>query len=231
MELQLILLDTPIIVSNEEIKEGDKCYHIDLNKGEIDTVYDKTKYHTWTDNGVDKDRMFRKIIAGLPELPQINWNGLESEFGYVDVEKLANNTWDDNHITERRAYQQGFKKAQELNDKKSTLEDMKEAMKNVSLEILTIDGELNSGSPAIVYKWIKRYIESLPKHRAFSIEVEMESYYDDLNKEQIEQIEKELGIYGHDQGLNERELEEYAKKNPKFLPKITDGKIKIVRKL
>jgi hypothetical protein len=50
------------ITSNEEIKEGDWCYHVELNDGKVDKCYDVTLYHTWTNNGVDKTRKFKKII-------------------------------------------------------------------------------------------------------------------------------------------------------------------------
>lgn len=165
------MLDNPIIVSDEEIKEGDKCYHIDLNKGEIDTVYDKTKYHTWTDNGVDKDRMFRKIIAGLPGLPQINWNGLESKFGYVDVEKISTDMGNEFYIYRNYDFEngvrKGFKKAQELNDKKFSLEDIENAFyakENASYKEKQI--------------FFEEFIQSISRSKAFSIEVEMESCSD-----------------------------------------------------
>jgi hypothetical protein len=50
------------ITSDEEIKEGDWCYHIELKDDKVDRCYQVTKYHTWTNNGVDKTRKFKKII-------------------------------------------------------------------------------------------------------------------------------------------------------------------------
>ena len=50
------------ITSNEEIKDGDWCYQVELNDGKVDKCYDVTLYHTWTNNGVDKTRKFKKII-------------------------------------------------------------------------------------------------------------------------------------------------------------------------
>jgi hypothetical protein len=50
------------ITSDEEIKEGDWCYQVELNDGKVDKCYDVTLYHTWTNNGVDKTRKFKKII-------------------------------------------------------------------------------------------------------------------------------------------------------------------------
>ena len=50
------------ITSDEEIKAGDWCYHIELKDDKIDRCYQVTKYHTWTNNGVDKTRKFKKII-------------------------------------------------------------------------------------------------------------------------------------------------------------------------
>jgi hypothetical protein len=50
------------ITSDEEIKEGGWCYQVELNDGKVDKCYDVTLYHTWTNNGVDKTRKFKKII-------------------------------------------------------------------------------------------------------------------------------------------------------------------------
>ena len=50
------------IISDEEIKVGDWCYQVELNDGKVDKCYDVTLYHTWTNNGVDKTRRFKKII-------------------------------------------------------------------------------------------------------------------------------------------------------------------------
>jgi hypothetical protein len=50
------------ITSDEEIKEGDWCYQVELNDNKVDKCYDITLYHTWTNNGVDKTRKFKKII-------------------------------------------------------------------------------------------------------------------------------------------------------------------------
>ena len=50
------------ITSDEEIKEGDWCYQVELNDNKVDKCHDVTLYHTWTNNGVDKTRKFKKII-------------------------------------------------------------------------------------------------------------------------------------------------------------------------
>jgi hypothetical protein len=50
------------ITNDEEIKVGDWCYQVELNDGKVDKCYDVTLYHTWTNNGVDKKRKFKKII-------------------------------------------------------------------------------------------------------------------------------------------------------------------------
>ncbi len=39
------------ITSDEEIKEGDWCYQVELNDNKVDKCYDITLYHTWTNNG------------------------------------------------------------------------------------------------------------------------------------------------------------------------------------
>lgn len=108
MKTQLImLLDTPIIVSDEEIKEGDwyvRLQHIigkdtDLEFNiDIDIFQRKTSSRNkelfisegWINgikNGLQHNCNLihcKKIIAGIEGLPSIDWNGLEEEFGWVD---------------------------------------------------------------------------------------------------------------------------------------------------
>lgn len=55
----------------------------------------------------------------------------------------------------------GYNKAKETF--KFTEEDLRKAMKDVSTEIACIDGELESQSPARIYTWIEKYIQSLTK--------------------------------------------------------------------
>jgi hypothetical protein len=69
------------ITSDEEIKEGDWCYQVELNDGKVDKCYDVTLYHTWTNNGVDKTRKFKKIILTTdPDLIQEGVQEIDDEF-------------------------------------------------------------------------------------------------------------------------------------------------------
>lgn len=82
MKLQLIMLPQPILVSDEEIKDGDSLYYATTNvilKNYVsETPRRKDDY---------------KIIAGIPELPSIDFSALSEEdckkIGWVDIEKLA----------------------------------------------------------------------------------------------------------------------------------------------
>ena len=75
------LQDKFILVSDEEIKEGDWI---------IDTL--SMEIVCWWD-GNNFDKYDKKIIAGIPELPSIDFSLLSEEdcktIGFVDIEKLA----------------------------------------------------------------------------------------------------------------------------------------------
>lgn len=125
MKTHLILLDTPIIVSDEEIKVN-AWYFWDTNKNEAPSLCIDS-YNEDSIRDSDGFTNFYKCIAGIEGLPSIDWNGLEEEFGWVDVEKLF----------EKMNPQDGrcpkwvldlFKKAQSLNDKKFSLDDIKRAI-------------------------------------------------------------------------------------------------------
>lgn len=150
------MLDNPVIVSDEEILPGDGSYV--LQKGKIYSNKMKSFF------GADLTDC-QKIIA---QFHQIDWNGLESEFGYIDVEKLASEKYP-NWFTEYdegrvyRGYIQGFKKAQELTDKKFSLEDIEKAFyakDNASYKEEQI--------------FLEEFIQSISQPKVFSIEAEME---------------------------------------------------------
>jgi hypothetical protein len=111
----------------------------------------------------------KKVIASdfHPELPSINYNGLEEELGIIDVEKLLEYQNLETTI-ERLAFKSAFKKAQSLNDKKFSLDDMLLAMgyaagmdKNTPLDYLRQDAE--------------RFIQSLQQPTTFDIEGALEN--------------------------------------------------------
>lgn len=128
---QLILLENPIIVADEEIKEGDKCYHLEMNDRKTDTCCDVSNYHTWTDNGVDKKDKFRKIIS---HKKPIDYNGID--FGVININRLAEfkadkfEDWDfespsgNGYYDFIDGFKEGFKASQQLNEKKFTLDEI-----------------------------------------------------------------------------------------------------------
>lgn len=158
------MLYTPIIVSDEEIKNLQSVkgkWHIEKS-----LIINQFPYYL-TDLSECK-----LIIAGIEGLPKIDWNGLEEEFGWIDVDDLASTIADDIHenwhVGEERdcAYLgavQGFKKAQSLNEKKFSLEDMFKCFQ------AGIDYE-KEGS--ILQPDAHGYIQSLQQPKVFDIEVD-----------------------------------------------------------
>ena len=81
MKLQLIMTEPPVLVSDEEIKEGDMKYY---------SINNATYIHN-KDMALTKDHF--KVIAGLPDLPSIEFSDeaaktLQERCGWVDVEKV-----------------------------------------------------------------------------------------------------------------------------------------------
>jgi hypothetical protein len=69
------------ITNDEEIKEGDWCYQVELNDGKVDKCYAVTLYHTWTNNGVDKKIKYKKIILTTdPDLIKDGVQSIDDEF-------------------------------------------------------------------------------------------------------------------------------------------------------
>lgn len=176
MKTKLIMHDTPIIVSNEEIKKGVWYYD------ELDNTLRQLTFNPLTD--LRGSRI--KIIAGIEGLPSIDWNGLEEEFGWVDVEKIAKELDKTKYRNFRREYTlketyegiedgfiAGFKKAQSLNEKKFSLEDMKKCWNTGGLW-QNEEGDIS----------FEQYIQSLQQPKVFDIEVEMlsDSPYDPRSK-------------------------------------------------
>lgn len=91
MNYQLIMLPKPILVSDEEIKEGDYFYYKHFGEDIINVV----KQTTDLININNPDRYFKKIIAGIPELPRLDLSLIPDELGYVDVVRLANIQFDE----------------------------------------------------------------------------------------------------------------------------------------
>ena len=156
MKTKLVLLENPIIISDEtpnKLYEG--FYFIDSE------LFHTSK--TMLQTGC------KEVIA---QSHQIDWNGLEAEFGYVDTYKLfceVDGTCDRGQY-EHLLFDSGFKKAQELNDKKFSLEEYE-------LSDLIRLSFLKHGRNS----WLsisRDVIEGLSQPKVFDIEVEMEGCSD-----------------------------------------------------
>ena len=80
MKTQLIMLDTPIIVSDEKFEKKDLICFVDLeNNFVVEVCKNIDNYNIDT----------KKIIAGLSELPSIDFNGFEEQLGIVDILYLS----------------------------------------------------------------------------------------------------------------------------------------------
>lgn len=91
MYYRLIMLENPVIISNEEIKVGDIILGGDEKIYEVKSETSNDEYvcyigDQYIGNFHKRNLTTRKVIA---QSHQIDWNGLEKEFGYVDVEALA----------------------------------------------------------------------------------------------------------------------------------------------
>jgi len=133
---QYKLIKTPeqfIIVSDEEIKEGDLVYHPEVSKeytivvnGNINNL--KKGYHIA--EGVYEHKpttnpWYKKEKKLIAQQEQIDFNGFEDIVGYVDVEKLHDSLYPKASSLGKRIWIEGFNKANELSSNKEfTLEDM-----------------------------------------------------------------------------------------------------------
>lgn len=171
---KLIMLDTPIIVSDEEIKDGDFCYDLFNNK-----IYPATK--VVEHNKKQLDFPIYKMITGLSILPSIDWNGLESEFGHVDVHKYLKIILGEEYFS--RINKDGsqfalltktFKTAQQLNDKKFSENDLKKAM------LIMYDECAKKRISDVFYDGIiNNTIKELQQPKTFDIQIETEYLHDD----------------------------------------------------
>ena len=208
MNYKLIMLDNPILVSDEEIKEGDWC----LSTDEYFVI-------KMVNSAFSCDR---KIIAGLPDLPKLDLSLIAEEIGCVDVEKLAynhlisikdntlNTSWE--HYT-KNIFIQGFKAAQSLNEKKYSEEDMYGLLKLIGKKgyYVEIDGRVyaNAFSGGIEVDVVDGFIQSLSKPKEYLIEVEMEQVDIEIEKSEL--------------------FQDYESYN--LIPKITNNTIKVTKLL
>lgn len=179
MKARLIILEQGnIVVSDEEIKKNN---YIEYNKniykcskviGSEIIVYEKDKYA-----GSFEKRSCLKIIASdNPEynIQSIDYNGLEEQFGIVDVERLANlHKVNISAHWSKESFKQGFKKAQELNNKKFSLKDMKrifsEGMLLPNSKIQDSDNIFNELIKSIQYKVFDVEIETEVSNNSIKI--------------------------------------------------------------
>ena len=128
MKAQLILLDNPVIVTDEEIKEGDSWIYINPKEWDTPQDYTITKNNLgreWFEKLWDKEN-YKKVID-----KPIDYNGID--FGIVDVEKLAKDEVGgaiENDIDNIycNGFIEGFKASQQLNEKKFSENDMMDAI-------------------------------------------------------------------------------------------------------
>jgi hypothetical protein len=217
MKTQLIILsEQTIIISDENIET--------LKKG--DTYYDgEGNFRTWG-TGNMYSLSSKKILAGIPELPSIDYNNLEEQFGIVDVEKLAENyarkqcedlyskigiaghSWGWETAFD---FKEGFKAAQQLNDKKFSEGDMYnsfvEGVRSMRLQAHRDGNEFDS---------FDDFFESLSKPKVFDIEIEM-------------MLQVRHGIEWHD--LPNQEYGNDPEGIYQKVPKITNNQIKIIKVL
>ncbi len=212
------MLDTPIIVSDEEIKAGEWCY---CNEGGFYKA----------NNAIKPNETYKKVIAGVNSFLQspMDFSALSEEdcsrIGFVDVGKLALETYRDNpndlrdadykYMTDlnaprkRRAFVRGFQAAQKLNEKKFSLEDM------ANLWQFIVDGAkqlMLSGTTEV--SSFNDYVKSLQQPKVFDIEVEMEEV---VRLMSADIVEKENWVKVEDS------------KYTYHRPKITNNRIKITK--
>lgn len=206
----------PIVVSDEKIGYSERY---------IDEVFN---IGTAAKNNAGFYKNCKKIIA--QGFSQIDFKeGLESKFGVVDVKKLADDWWKNNPKNkdyalweQRNGFIEGFKVAQELNTKKFSEEDMREAIAE------SWNSCEDNENEETFTQCFNRIIQSLLKpYQVFDVEVEMEYYY--MSSEEF---------YGKSADWVACEKEQYnsiklglSRCPLKIEPKFTCGRIRILNKL
>lgn len=140
MNYKLIMLPQPILVSDEEIKEGDWYLCWETVDGKPTnfitskaTNTESVDMYSWASN-------YFKVLAGIEGLPKLDLSLIAEEIGWVDVEKLDMRFVLDGQdiytafLTDSassaalggflRGCRHGFTTAQSLNEKKWTDDDM-----------------------------------------------------------------------------------------------------------
>ena len=187
MKYQLIMLpNQPILVSDEKITKEDIPFNLGID---YDSVWQFRKGLTTDGKG-----NWKKIIAGIPELPSIDFSVLSEEdckkIGWVDVEKLANDysievypingesretvDWiESQKILLQQGFISGFKAAQSLNEKKYSEEDVKEITYQAAQYGMwyALNSQHNNEVPkGNVLQWFQN---RFAQPKVFQVEVEM----------------------------------------------------------
>ena len=207
MKSQLIILpEYPIIVSDEEISVDDWRIRVDSkNNYFVEQVTDNTYNYT--------SEKYFKIIAGIPDLPLIDFNGFERKFGIINYwamgQKIAQKSKTSNKSAMRNGFVKGFKYCQSLNEKRFSLDDMR--------KLASAAFTIKSNNETLIEdfdKWFDNRIKSLSQPKVFHIDIEMEEYMTD----------GWIPSYNNPDNHN---LEPSAEID--WRPKITNNQIKIIK--
>lgn len=198
MNIQLIMLSQPILVSDEAINAEDWFRdEFGIRQARWNTYEPENKKTQW------------KVIAGIPELPKIDFSALSEEeckkIEWIDVNsewlkfaKKASTLPNFDSVNLSIGFMGGFKAAQSLNEKKFSLEDMKLCWDTAYKEASEFP---NRGiyTPNVEFE---DFIQSIAKPKVFDVEVEV-----------IMMSDKKGGL------------------KPSNIPKITNNSIKITKVL
>lgn len=167
-----MLPNQPILISDEEIKEGEPGYSIN------NATYTHFS-HLGSSYG-------RKIIAGVKDLPSVDFSALSEEdckkIGWIDVEKLAwkklqyfnGNQWEEQLVFEK--WTEGFKTAQSLNEKKFSEEDIRKAIlfgykKGMKSEA---DAHRDNNLFEEMDFNVDNFVQSLSQPKVFNVEIQID---------------------------------------------------------
>lgn len=228
MKYKLIMLPNPILVSDEQVENNQWRYNPHTNSSFLFNHLD-----------IDKGVLFPvlgsyKIIAGIPELPSIDFSGLTEEdcerIGWVDVEKLVKvifpkwnllklHDWDNL----KDGFTEGFKVAQSLNEKKFSEDDLK--LFAIELIAKYKLGQLED------FTEVNKIIESYSQPKVFDVELEMElrdaeEVYFELNAKNGDYWNHHFHHYDSGKITIKKEFEHIYSQ-----PKITSNSIKISKVL
>lgn len=195
METRLIMLDSPILVSGETATNGDLVVYSSYIPLRLknNNLYSLGGDWVCLPNQNSEFQPYRKIIAGLPDLPKLNLSLIAEGIGWVDVYKLAKESkcFENSSLDETsylHGFTKGFKAAQ--NEKKFSEEDLFNLLKMVhdkrldSLSARIVDnGRVtdfnfwNSYSKKQVYasELISEFIQSISQPKEYLVEVSVEN--------------------------------------------------------